>query len=48
LQSTADVFIKKLEERGRQIFVQKLKVEFASETDEQVMGCQKFAQSVIE
>ena len=43
-----DVFSQKLEERGCHVFVQKLKVEFAPETDEKVMECQKFAQSVIE
>ena len=43
-----DVFSKKLEERGCHVFSQQLKVEFAPETDDQVMECQRFAQSVIE
>lgn len=43
-----DVFAEKLEEKGCLVFDQRLKVEFAPETDEQVIECQQFAQSVFE
>lgn len=43
-----DLFANQLEERGSYVFKQRLKVELNPETDEQILKCQQFAQSVYE
>lgn len=44
--AAVDILADKLEERGCLVFNQRLKMELNPETDEQIMECQQFAQSV--